>query len=246
MASGLGRINHIVVLMLENRSFDNMLGFLYKDQGNVSPTGQPFEGLKGNETNPDANGKPVQVFPIQQSAQYSYFMPKADAGEGFLNTNSQLFGTTQPQPTATPTNQGFVTNFAFTLGWESKQKNRVLPGTKATDIMGIYTPQMLPVLSGLARGYAVCDHWYASAPTETMPNRAFALQATSQGHLDDHTRVFTAPSIFTLLGQKKQSWAVYGYDAPPLTRQSVADITHQPNTNFGEFKDFAAAVKNGT
>lgn len=41
----LPSIEHIVVLMLENRSFDHMLGFLYTDNGNVSPSGQPYEGL---------------------------------------------------------------------------------------------------------------------------------------------------------------------------------------------------------
>jgi len=41
----LSSVNNIVVLMLENRSFDHMLGFLYANSGNVSPTGDPFEGL---------------------------------------------------------------------------------------------------------------------------------------------------------------------------------------------------------
>ena len=54
-----------------------------------------------------------------------------------------------------------------------------MPGTTPADIMGIFTPEMLPVLSGLARGYAVCDHWFCSAPTETIPNRAFAAAGTS-------------------------------------------------------------------
>ena len=45
--NGLSSVNHIVVLMLENRSFDHMLGLLYSDCGNVSPAGQPFEGLTG-------------------------------------------------------------------------------------------------------------------------------------------------------------------------------------------------------
>lgn len=47
----LNKINHIVVVMMENRSFDHMLGFLYTDQGNKSPSGQAFEGLTGNEFN---------------------------------------------------------------------------------------------------------------------------------------------------------------------------------------------------
>ena len=51
--------------------------------------------------------------------------------------------------------------------------------------MGIFPPSALPVLSGLAKGFAVCDHWYSSVPTETFPNRAFACAATSQGHMND-------------------------------------------------------------
>ncbi|BAS12318.1 phospholipase C [Arthrobacter sp. Hiyo8] len=38
-ATGLNAVEHIVVLMLENRSFDHMLGYLYAASGNVSPSG---------------------------------------------------------------------------------------------------------------------------------------------------------------------------------------------------------------
>jgi len=55
----LAKIEHVVVLMLENRSFDHMLGFLYADEGNVSPAGDPFEGLTGTESNPDSSGNAV-------------------------------------------------------------------------------------------------------------------------------------------------------------------------------------------
>ena len=48
MAAGLGVVEHVVVLMLENRSFDQMLGFLYAENGNKSPSGQEFDGLTGN------------------------------------------------------------------------------------------------------------------------------------------------------------------------------------------------------
>src|SRR5215813_5541408 len=105
MSSGLSTINHFVVVMLENRSFDNLLGFLYSDQNNVSPTGQKFEGLTGAEANPDQTGKPVQVFEIQQTQKLSYFFPRADPGEGFANTNVQLFGINPPPSGATATNQ---------------------------------------------------------------------------------------------------------------------------------------------
>src|ERR1700722_1595989 len=154
----LAAIDHIVVLMLENRSFDHMLGFLYTDQGNVSPAGQPFEGLTGQESNLDASGTAVPVFKITASTPHAYLMPGGDPGEGYLATNAQLFGnTTAPSPPV-PTNGGFVTDYAATLQWEAPNKSwNVVPGTQASDIMGMFTPEMLPVLSGLAKGFAVCD-----------------------------------------------------------------------------------------
>ena len=79
-------------LGLENRSFDHLLGFLYADSGNLSPTGATFEGLTGQESNPDASGQAVAVFKINPTDPGAYFMPGADPGEGYANTNSQLFG----------------------------------------------------------------------------------------------------------------------------------------------------------
>ena len=64
MADQLSAINHIVVLMLENRSFHHMLSLLYSANGNVSPAGQPFDGLTGNESNPGTDGSSVAVFQI--------------------------------------------------------------------------------------------------------------------------------------------------------------------------------------
>ena len=243
----LSKINHIVVVMLENRSFDHMLGFLYQSSNNVSPLGQPFEGLTGKETNLDTTGKPATVFPIQPTDPNAYLRPGANPGEGYLNTNAQLFSQQDaPAPITPALNNGFITNFAYTLGWESKEPGQVIAGTQPSQIMGMYTPATLPVLSKLAAGYAVCDHWYASAPTETFPNRAFVAMATSQGFVQDKSNsIYTAPSIFTALTKKSATWSVYGYDAPPLTRGSVSDIKDAPESQFGEFADFQKAAKAG-
>lgn len=242
----LSSIDHIVVLMLENRSFDHMLGFLYTDNGNISPNGQPFEGLTGQESNPGTDGSAVSVFKIDPTNSYAYFMPGADPGEGYTATNSQLFGSNTAPTPPVATNQGFVTNFSYTLGWESSEGRSILPGTTANSIMGIFPPSMLPVLSGLAKGFAVCDYWFGSAPTETLPNRAFVNAGTSQGHMDDATKKFTCPSIFGLLSQNNITWSVYGYNAPPLTRLDFTDTTNADNSHFGQFKDFQAAAANGT
>jgi phospholipase C len=248
MPSGnqLSSIQHIVCLMLENRSFDHMLGFLYADEGNKSPGGQPFEGLTGKESNPATGGKSVPVFKIKPTDKNAYFMPGADPGEGYAATNSELFGNVNAPTPPVATNQGFVKDFAYTLKWEAKEKWQILPGTVPQNIMGIFTPEMLPVLSTLARGYAVCDHWYSSVPTETMPNRAFANAGTSQGHLDDKTKTYTVQSIFGLLGQHNVSWAIYGYDTEPLTRHNFPDTTSADDSHFGLFKDFQAAASSGT
>ena len=105
---GLAWIEHIVVLMLDNRSFDHMLGYLYSEHANVSPRGDAFEGLTGNESCPDENSTPVPVFPITPTTENAYFMPGADPGEGFAAANAQLFGTETPVAGTKPTNQGFV------------------------------------------------------------------------------------------------------------------------------------------
>jgi len=250
LSSGTGNlaaISNVVVLMLENRSFDHMLGYLYADAGNVSPAGQPFEGLTGNESCPDGSGNQVPVFKVTPSTPNAYFMPGADPGEGYLATNDQLYGSdTAPASGAAATIQGFVKDYAYTIGWEKTEGWTILAGTTANDIMGCFTPQALPVLSALATGYAVCDHWFASAPTETLPNRAFALAGTSQGHMDDHTKTYTCPSIFGSLAKAGVSWMVFGYDKQPLTKADFPDITSADPSHFGLFKDFQAAAAAGT
>ncbi|WP_051229151.1 alkaline phosphatase family protein [Paludibacterium yongneupense] len=247
MANQLQSIKHIVQLMLENRSFDQMLGFLYADSQNLSPRGHDFDGLTGNESNPDNAGRPVKVFPITPDTPHAYFMPGADPGEGFLNTNIQLFSSENPPPGAVATNQGFVINFGNAIAYDqAKGYKDSIPGTRADDIMGMYTPQMLPVMSALARGYAVCDRWFASVPTQTIPNRAFASAGTSQGHLDNHVKVFTCPSIFGRLESKGLDWSIFGYNREPLTRSDFPDTLHADESHFGHFRDFQARAAAGT
>jgi phospholipase C len=247
VSNNLGMIEHIVQVMLENRSFDHMLGYLYSDSGNVSAAGQPFDGLTGEEWNPDDTGRKVGVYAIQPTDPNPYLMPGADPGEGFLNTNFQLFSTDDPAAGAVPGNAGFVVNFKSAIASDlAKHYSDTIPGTQPSQIMGMYTPQLLPVLSALARGFAVCDRWFASVPTMTMPNRAFAAAATSQGHLDDTPKVYTCPTIFGRLSDKGLDWAIYGYNSDPLTRQDFPDTKAAADSHFGHFRDFQQAAAAGT
>ena len=239
----LAAVQHIVQLMLENRSFDHMLGLLYPNRS--GPNGQPFEGLLGTESNNDSTGKPVTVFPINTSVTGAYFTPGADPGEGYANTNVQLFGSGSPPDPPVATMTGFVTSFESAITFDQRSNRSVQSGTTPASIMGVFPPTALPVLSGLARGFAVCDHWYSSVPTETFPNRAFACAATSQGHMNDATSSFTVPSIFGLMTRHGVSWKIYGYDAEPLTRGNFPDVTDAPEANFGKFADFQADAAAG-
>jgi phospholipase C len=245
VANQLNAIEHLLVLMLENRSFDHMLGFLYADSANVSPAGDPYEGLTGAESNLDANGTAVPVFEIDPKGSAPYLAPGANPGEGYSATNLQLFAANSPPVPPTATNSGFVTNFGATLTLDAKRHRPIEPGTTAADIMGMFTPELLPVLSGLARGFAVCDHWFCSAPTETIPNRAFVAAATSQGHINDSTKSFTVPTIFGLLTKAGVSWKIYGYDQQPLTRLNFPETIAAPDSNFGLFTDFQHDAANG-
>ena len=248
MANQLGAIKHIVQLMLENRSFDQMLGFLYESSGDKSPIGQPFEGLTGNESNPDGTGREVKVYKIDHSAPHPYLMPGGDPGEGFQHTNYQLFSTDDPQKGAIPTNKGFVIDFKAAIASDfAKGFQDTLPGCDASEIMGMYSPEMLPIMSGLAKGFAVCDHWFSSAPTQTLPNRAFAAAATSLGFLQNsHAKFFTCPSIFGQLSKNNVDWAIYGYNREPMTRLDFPDTQGAPDNHYGHFRDFEARAAEGT
>jgi phospholipase C len=240
-ASGLAAIDHVVVLMLENRSFDHLLGYLYAESGNTSPAGDAFEGLTGEESCPGSDGKPVGVYRLTPQTTDVYFYPGADPGEGYAATNNQCYGSpAAPENGAVAPMTGFVTDYAQAIADNRAHGWYVFDGTTESWIMGCHTPQTLPVLSALATGFAVCDHWYGSAPTMTMPNRAFACAGTSQGQMDDRTKRFSCPSIFGSLTSAGVPWKIYGYDAPPLTRSDFPDTEDAPAAHFGHFADFQA------
>jgi phospholipase C len=247
MANQLSSIKYIVQLMLENRSFDQMLGFLYESSDNKSPSNQPFDGLTGNESNPDDTGREIQVYKIDDASPHPYLMPGADPGEGFFNTNYQLFSTDDPNQGSVPTNQGFVINFKAAIASDqAKHYKDTLAGTQPSEIMGMYSPEMLPIMSGLAKGFAVCDRWFSSVPTMTMPNRAFANAATSQGHLQDNVRSYTCPSIFGNLSTANVDWAIYGYNRDPMTRLDFPDTKTADESHFGHFRNFQTRAAAGT
>lgn len=153
---------HLVVLMLENRSFDHMLGFLR------SPT-YVIEGLEPNNlptNDPSTGATPV---PVTRDARTVNDL-NPDPAHDLLNVNAQIYGNKDGHPTG-QFMRGFVQDYALV----SKDP------TKGPNVMKCFTQQTLPVLSTLAQQYAICDHWFSSVPGSTIPNRLFAHAAQSGG-----------------------------------------------------------------
>jgi len=242
--AGLDSIDHVVLVMLENRSFDHMLGFLY-------PKSDNFEGLDGTESNLDADGNEARVFEITPGTQNAYYFPLANPAEGYQATNDQLFSSATPPTSGQAANDGFVTSFASELQAPAHPLDPKLVGAVAASIMGIYAAETLPVLSGLAKGFAVCDGWFASVPTQTLPNRAFAVAGTSLGFTDNSAHgipAFNTPSVFGKLADAGQTWKIYGYSGKPLTAHDFPDtVQHGPNgevvSGFARFQSDAATGK---
>lgn len=251
----LKNIDHFVVVMFENRSFDHMLGFLYPDK--KTPKGHDFEGLTGKEFNYDKNKKPIHVKPLKKEDPYCYFTPRADPGEGLQATSNELFGDPEVlQQTTPPTNSGFVKDYEYTLNWQEKpgSKRVVYKGAGPDDIMKIHTSETLPILSTLAKEYAVCDQWFCSVPSETQCNRAFMHMATSEGMVkNDWNHKFTSQSIFDSLTNAKQHWKVYVSGEDKMTEAKfmsyaafdIESLQHVSKCHFGSFHDFKYDAKKG-
>jgi phospholipase C len=183
------KIEHLVVLMMENRSFDHMVGFLKSNSW-------PIDGLNGNETNPDSQGTAVRV---TQDAQHGGdFNP--DPPHDFLSVNQQIFGNLAGS--GQPTMQGFV------KAYEGKTKNV----QKSHRVMKCFGPGRLPNLQTLAQQYAVCDRWFASVPGPTLPNRAFSIGATSLGRVDMNPNYLALKTVFQLLDEHGVSSKIYYTD----------------------------------
>jgi phospholipase C len=182
-------IRHVVVLMMENHSFDQILGW----------TKTLYPSLEGVDiSSPRLNAD----FP-NTSAQ----IPQSPTTETALNLDPH-------HDTLDVLNQvenscgGFVANFA-----------RAYPSSTAhqrSQVMAYYARGFLPAIHTLAENFLVCDHWFSSLPGPTWPNRFFAHTGTSKGHVKMPSGVYIQNeycydqnTIFDELSKKEISWGIY-------------------------------------
>ena len=164
----LRALKHIVVVMMENRSFDHMLGYLHQE-GMTK-----VDGLTGEEFNFDPNGKKIRVQAFDATDQRlqrhgEALQKKLDPDHSRAGVQTQL-GRGYPKTPHPVGNGGFVKSFVDTRN----PKDNVTSDQWIVP-MGYYTSKDVPVYDHLARQYCVCDRWFSSIPDDTWPNRMFAV-----------------------------------------------------------------------
>jgi phospholipase C len=264
--------DHLVVVMFENRSFDNLLGYLYS--GDELPAGETFAGLQGDAISMvGPHGRTYQTHAYTGSTDEIMSSPRPDPGEDYPHVNTQLFGTVDPARNAqlqvsqmekpynapktgsTPTMRGFVHDYANAF---RNELGREPTGDELEMALGGFTPDMLPVLSTLAKRFAVFDGWHAGVPGPTFCNRSFFHASTSHGYVTNHDNGGTEkwfrrradqPTVFNRLDEAGLSWAVYYDDSQHI---SMTGLIHKPelerfwHTNFFPMSDFYASAADGT
>ncbi|MBN6039196.1 alkaline phosphatase family protein [Amycolatopsis sp. 195334CR] len=200
------QVDHVIVLMLENRSFDHLLGFLdHPDPG--------YEGAAGSLCPVDPAARRSELVPATPDATAALGVDPGHSHEAVLR---QIYANTPGLPRM----RGFIQSYADTLGrpggdgplarfWRWLTGRPAPIPARATDIMRCLPAAEAPVLSALATEFAVLTRWFASVPGETWPNRNFAHAATSGGTVDIEPRFYGDRTIFEQLSEAGRRWSVY-------------------------------------
>lgn len=218
-------IKHVVVLMLENRSFDQMLG-------GMSRANDQVEGVKPGAPNSNKTGDGRTA--IQNPG--AEWIHARDLDHEHDGTMLQLGDAANPM-------SGFVESFC--------QRHADASQSELDQVMAYYdfgdTPDKdtLPALHTLARHFAVCDHWFSSMPGPTWQNRFFVHSGTSLGHLKMPTlktpqdmHLYYQETIFDRLSDANVSWKVYHDGVPQsivLTRLLTRYLTWRGYDDMDNF-----------
>jgi phospholipase C len=233
--------------MLENRAFDHMLGFS-GIKGTDATTGNPTT-LEDLVSSPHSNVDPTTGLPVfaQTPADFKIFPPEVDPNHEFKDAVVQLCGSgatydSVAQKYPAIDNSGFIASY----------NNSGDP--TAAKIMNCFSTEQVPVLTTLAKSFAVCDHWFSSMPGPTWPNRFFIHAASSGGlddspsHLDTVTSAllngfrFENGTIYDSLEDKCFDWNVFMGDELPQVFAISGMTDRRIEGHFQGFDEFADAV----
>jgi phospholipase C len=212
MATGLQNIARFVVLMLENRSFDHLLGSLKS----LNPA---VWGVVGSEFSnyPDPSTHQQQAITTQPAADFKMpFDPKHE----FCDVQKQLYGPGSNQKVCSnpPTTPALMNGFLFSGNQAADGNNAAGQGFR---VMECFQPKQLSAMSTLAQEFAIFNFWYSSLPGPTWPNRFFVHAATSGGLTDSPPTpgvaagfVFNGGTIYQAISNAGKDWRIY-HDGMP-------------------------------
>jgi phospholipase C len=218
-AKRLEQIEHIVVVMLENRSFDHMLGYLSLPAALGGRERADVDGLRGPEVN--LNDHAGEQYPIHHLEQTQFDSEAEDPDHSGPAVDEQLANG----------GQGFVDNFAR-YSATTAQKLKV-PVPDPGLVMGYYDSDDLPVYDHLAAEYCVVDRWFSSVPGATWPNRLYALAGQAAGSRDDiATPIYALPTFVRYLDEANVDWRWYSFD-PATLRAADPEYRLSHHDHFG-------------
>ncbi len=264
-------MDHVIVVLFENRSLDNLLGHLYGPEDAKS-----FEGVLGKDLSnpvppwadhqpPDGSGT------VKVHVGDNMDAPNPDSGEEYAHTNTQVFGTLDehnrfaggdeitapynaPEEGAVPTMDGFVADYISFFTWEMGRQPTY---EEYSQIMQCFTPEQVPVLNGLAREFGVFDHWFCEVPSQTFMNRSFWTAATctplptggtTNTPIQHWVHDNVSETIFNRLEEHGRTWKVY---VEGDTGASLTGLIHWPMlherfaTHFVPFSEFEKDAASG-
>ena len=238
-------IKRFVVLMLENRSFDHLFGYL--KAGNAKVMG--LTGSEFNQKNPNAPGDPA----IKVGRASSYVMT-FDPGHEHYDVQIQLYGPLKDTDPSLPPIANPAHDPAPMTGFIASATQAVDYSGDENLVMGCFQPDQLPVLTTLAGEFAMFNFWYSSLPGPTWPNRFFIHAATSGGLTDSPTTSqivagfsFQNDTIYDRLKDAGKVWCIY-HDGLPQTAgisSLRAEYVNPLTDRFQAMDDFFDDVKKG-
>jgi phospholipase C len=218
-AARLAAVEHIVVVMMENRSFDHMLGYLSLPASLGGRGRTDVDGLRGPDK--DVNQHDGRPYPIHHLEQTQFGGEAEDPDHSSQSVDEQLSNG----------GQGFVENFARISAARAKQLNVPVPDPGL--VMGYYDGDDLPVYDHLAAEYCVVDRWFSSVPGATWPNRLYAMTGRAAGSRDDvSVPVYCLPTFIRYLDEANVNWRWYSYD-PGTLRAVDAEYRLSHHDRFG-------------
>lgn len=193
-------ISNIVVLMMENRSFDHLLGWLKADYNSK------IEGLAGGESCPrDPNDASKGDVPLTRNG---YDISPDDPLHGFDDIAVQI-------------NDNKMNGFVYDSATNSRNE---------TNPVSMFDGKSAPIINQLAQEFAVFDHWHCSIPGPTDPNRAFAMSGTSMSVITNYNgTMWSQQSYFDYLREHNRTWAGY-YQKDPWALFYFEDTNKPENS----------------